>query len=107
MNYGLILFIKLDKELTLKQCMSTLSGYERMKLTISLVELLQQLKEKKKIYCNIRPNNIYKCGDKFVIINAEFLRDQGARINMDSFMLENIQNTWQYWPAEVTDPYSN
>lgn len=22
-------------------------------------------------------------------------------------MLETIENNWQYWPTEVTDPYSN
>lgn len=36
-SYGLILFIKLDKDPTLRDCMATLSGYDRMKLTITLV----------------------------------------------------------------------
>lgn len=26
---------------------------------------------------------------------------------MDSFMLEAIENSWQYWPSECSDPYSN
>ena len=57
---------------------------------ITLIEFLVELKNNKKIYCNIRPANIYKCGDKFVIINTEYLRMQGPRVNMDSFMLESI-----------------
>lgn len=57
--------------------------------------------------CNIRPSNIYKMGDQFSIINCEFLRNEGYRSDMDSFMIETIENNWQYWPSELCDPYTN
>lgn len=86
-SYGLVLFPRLDKDLTLKECMPTLSNYEKIQVAINLFEMLQELKEQKKIYCNIQPNNIYRANGRFVIINAEYLRNEGARSDMDSFML--------------------
>jgi serine/threonine protein kinase len=107
LNYGLVLMLKLDKEPSLAQCLPTLTPHEQVALAIALLELLQQLKEQRRIYCNIRPENVFHCGGRFVIINSEFLRSQGSRADMDSFMLETIENNWRYWPPEVTDPYSN
>ena len=69
-SYGLVLFPRLDKDPTLQECMVALSNYEKMQVAVSLFELLQELKEQKKIYCNIQPSNIYKCNGKFVLINA-------------------------------------
>jgi hypothetical protein len=68
---------------------------------------LGELKEQKKIYCGIRPNNIYKSGGRFVIINAEYLRNEGSRKDMDAYLISSIENNWQYWPYEFTDGYSN
>jgi serine/threonine protein kinase len=107
LSYGLVLLHKLDQEPSLAECLSSLSDHEQLVLTITLLELVQQLKEQRKIYCNIRPENIFKSGGRFVLINTEYLRGHGLRADMDSFMLETIENNWQYWPPEFTDPYSN
>lgn len=68
-DYGLFAFIGLNHDNSLSEIMTNLSQSEVNKLTVSLLDSLEILKRDDLLFCNFRPENIYRIDDRFVIIN--------------------------------------
>ena len=67
---------------------------------------LLSLKDSSLVFCNFRPENIYKVSGKYVIINPEYTHKKSTRNEMTDFVLEIIEKDWEYWAPEILDPYS-
>lgn len=59
----------IGKEPSLNEMFSSLTQRDLCKLTKTMLKTLVALRESNLLFCNFRPENIYKVGNKFVLIN--------------------------------------
>lgn len=69
-DYGIIVFLGLSDLACLSDSITNLTPRDQHRIAISLLENLMSLKEGRRMFCNFRPENIYKVDHKYVLINA-------------------------------------
>jgi hypothetical protein len=76
-------FDKIGKNSSLFELGNSLSSFQLLKLTKSVLTLLLDLKQRNQAYLNLKPENIYLDFDKnFVIINPEYITEKGTHSHL-------------------------
>lgn len=73
-DYVLLLLGQISKNASISEIGNSLSTNQLLQLTKTVLELIQELKNRNEVYLNIRPENLFLNSEKnFVIINPEFI----------------------------------
>ena len=58
------------------------------------------------MYYNIRPQNIFRVDDAFVLIDTELTLSKNEESDITQFIQGLVEKDYQYWAPEMLDTYS-